>query len=139
MAANLTGIEPTQENADRLFPPNDIGPIWQKDTWGNYVLPEQTLGWEILGWTSSRLGAIRGIGPLELTEEQARVILWFYALDDDGDFAYRQAVYQAFKGAGKDPFAAVICVVELIGPCRFLMLWFSLLLCRKSRRTTRCV
>jgi len=119
LAVDLDGVVPSQEMADKLFPPNDIGPIWQKDSWGNYILPEYTLGWEILGWCTTWLGAIRGTGPLELTDEQARVILWFYALDDDGDFAYRQAVYQAFKGAGKDPFAAVLCVVELIGPCRF--------------------
>ena len=119
MGVDLKDVEPSQEAADELFPPNDIGPIWRKDDDGHWLLPEYTLGWEILGWCSTWLGSIRGTGPLELTEEQARIILWFYAIDDDGEFCYRQAVYQAFKGAGKDPFSAVLCVVELIGPCRF--------------------
>lgn len=119
MAIDLTGIEPSKENAERLFPCNDIGPIWMTDEDGDWLLPEYSIGWDVLGWCAKWLGAIRGTGPLELTPEQARVILWFYAVDEDGDFPYRQAVYQAFKGAGKDPFAAVLCMVELIGPCRF--------------------
>ena len=111
--------EATQENADRLFPPSDIGPIWVKDTFGNWLLPEYTLGWDVIAWAESNLSAIRGSGPLQLTPEQMRVILWYYAIDEDGEFVYEHGVWQAFKGAGKDPFGAVLAVVELIGPCRF--------------------
>ena len=73
--------EATQENADRLFPPSDIGPIWVKDTFGNWLLPEYTLGWDVIAWAESNLSAIRGSGPLQLTPEQMRVILWYYAID----------------------------------------------------------
>lgn len=112
-------LEPTQENADRYFPPDDIGPIWLKDDDGEWLLPEYTLGWDIIAWAEMNLSAIRGEGRLQFTPEQMRVILWHYAIDEDGDFAYEYSVYQAFKGAGKDPFGAVLSIIELIGPCRF--------------------
>lgn len=116
---DLATLEPCQENADKYFPPQDIGPIWQKDTFGQWIYPEQSLGWEAVVWAETNLRALRGNGMLRLTEEQVRVILWMYALNDNGDFTYEYAVYQAFKGAGKDPFGAVLCIIELIGPCRF--------------------
>lgn len=116
---DLSKVEPSQRNADELFPPTDIGPIWQKDENGDWLLPEHTLGWEVIAWAEENLSALRGSGPLELTPEQMRIVLWTYALDEDGEFTYEYAVWQAFKGAGKDPFAAVLAIVELIGPCRF--------------------
>lgn len=119
MAIDLTQIEPTPENAAKYFPPLDIGPIWLKDDDGEWLLPEHTIGWEAIAWAESTLSAIRGEGMLQLTPEQMRVTLWFYAVDDEGDFTYQQAVYQAYKGAGKDPFGAVLAIIELIGPCRF--------------------
>lgn len=112
-------LTPSQELADELYPPTDIGPIWKTDERGVWLLPEYTLGWEAAAWAEVNLNAIRGTGKLELTDEQWRVILWTYEIDEDGDFKNPNAVYQAFKGAGKDPFAAVVCLIELVGPCRF--------------------
>lgn len=117
--ADWTQLEPSQENADKYFPPADIGPIWLKDTWGNWLLPEYTIGWDAIAWAEMNLSALRGGGPLELTPEQMRVMLWHYAIDETGEFTYEYSVYQAFKGAGKDPFGAVMAIIELIGPCRF--------------------
>ncbi|WP_146116605.1 MULTISPECIES: terminase [unclassified Arthrobacter] len=57
--------------------------------------------------------------PWVFTDEQARLTLWLFGLSNDGEFTYRQAVYQALKGAGKDPYAAVLSIVHLIGPCKF--------------------
>lgn len=114
----LENIEPSQENADRFFPPTVIGPVWQRDDDGNWLLPEHTLGWEILGWVSRWIANPKG-GPWKFTAEQTRLILWIYALDDDGNWLYENIVFQALKGAGKDPLAAVIAIIELIGPCRF--------------------
>jgi hypothetical protein len=101
-----------------LFPPTDIGPLWQKDEEGNWLLPEITLGWQVLAWCAEWLQMPDG-SPWIFTDEQARMILWFFAIDERGRFKYRQAVWQALKGAGKDPFAAVLCIVHLIGPCLF--------------------
>lgn len=120
---DLTGVEPSLETAMQFFPPTDIGPLWQTDSDGNFLLPEHTIGYEILGWTYEWLCNPDG-GAWIFTDEQARLILWFYAVGapgtaDDGEFIYRQAVYQALKGAGKDPVAAVLSIVALIGPCLF--------------------
>lgn len=116
---DISAIEPSQENADKYFPPNDIGPIWRKDSFGNWLLPEYTLGWEAVAWAEMNLSSLKGPGRLKLTLEQVRIILWHYALTEDGEFEYEFSVYQAFKGAGKDPFGAVLAIIELIGPCRF--------------------
>jgi len=111
-------IEPSAEAAKELFPPSFIGPTWQKDAAGHWLLPEHTLGWEILGWIAEWL-TFSDDRPWMATPEQARFILWFYALDHRGKFRYRKAVLQRMKGWGKDPVAAVMSIVELIGPSQF--------------------
>jgi len=115
---DLEGVEPSLEAALELFPPEDIGPLWQKDEDGNWLLPEKTLGWEVLGWCAEWLQTPEG-DPWIFTGEQSRLILWLFSVGPDGEFNYRQAVYQALKGAGKDPVAAVLSIVHLIGPCKF--------------------
>ena len=95
-----------------------IGPTWQTTDDGHWLLPEITLGWEVLGWCGRWLQHQPG-RPWKFTDEQARFILWFYAIDDSGEFLYTDAVLQRLKGWGKDPLGACICLVELLGPCRF--------------------
>ncbi|WP_031513684.1 hypothetical protein [Streptomyces sp. NRRL F-5123] len=107
----------TPEEID-LLEPSHIGPTWQKDTFGRWVLPEKTLGWQIAGWCSEYLLAENG-GPWKLTKEQLRFILHWYAVDGAGRFIHRKGVLQRMKGWGKDPLLAVMCLVELVGPSRF--------------------
>jgi hypothetical protein len=118
MPVDLTGLTPSAEAAAELFPPSLIGPTWQRNPDGSWVLPELTLGWDILGWVSIKLTDPDG-EPFTCTPEQARFLLWYYAVDTRGKFIYRQATLQRLKGWGKDPVAAVMCMVELIGPSRF--------------------
>jgi hypothetical protein len=54
----------------------------------------------------------------EFTQSQLRFILWFYALDEDGNWLYRRAVRRLAKGSGKSPFAALMALVELCAPVR---------------------
>ena len=115
---DLEGVEPSLEAALELFPPHDIGPLWQKDEDGHWLLPEKTLGWEVLGWCAEWLQTPEG-EPWIFTGEQSRLLLWLFSVGPDGEFNYRQAVYQALKGAGKDPVAAALSIVHLIGPCKF--------------------
>ena len=115
---DLTGIEPSQEMADKLFPTTYIGPSWQTTPDGEWKLPKRTLGWEILGWCAQWLTTPDG-DPWIFTPEQARLILWLYEVDHRGRRTYRKGVVQRAKGHGKDPFAAAICLVELFGPCKF--------------------
>lgn len=100
------------------YPVNFIGPSWQRGEDGEFVLPERSLGWEIAGWCLRYLRGPGG-GPWRFTDEQFRLVLWWYALDEDGEFVHPQGVIQRLKGWGKDPLAAVLCLVELCGPARF--------------------
>lgn len=95
-----------------------IGPTWKRGENGKFILPERTLGWQILRWASSRVNGDDG-GPFRPTKEQARFILWWYAVDEYGRFIYRDGVFQRLKGHGKDPLVAFIAIIEFLGPCRF--------------------
>lgn len=57
--------------------------------------------------------------PWVYTDEQLRILLRWYAIDDEGRFTYRRGVIRRMKGWGKDPFLASIAAVEMCGPCRF--------------------
>jgi hypothetical protein len=109
--------ELTAEEIEQL-PPTFLGPTWQKDSLGAWVLPKRTLGWQIAGWAAEYLQAENG-GPWKFTREQLRFVLHWYAVDDKGRFINRKGVLQRMKGWGKDPLLAVLCLVELVGPSRF--------------------
>ncbi len=101
--------------------PESIGPTWQRDG-VRWRLPERTLGWSVIDWAAETLlqpdGPTAG-DPWAWTDEQARFLLWWYAVDPAGRFAYRRGVLRRMKGWGKDPFAAALSAVEFLGPCRF--------------------
>jgi hypothetical protein len=101
--------------------PESVGPTWQRDADG-WLLPEFTLGWQVIDWSSHVLLQPDGPNagdPWRWTLEQARFLLWWYAVDDAGRFTYRRGVLRRLKGWGKDPFAAALAAVEFLGPCRF--------------------
>lgn len=116
----------TPEEIDALEPIY-IGPTWKRKGDGSWLLPEdaglKTLGWQVLGWVSKWLNAPDsgpdGRIPWCFTNEQARLILWWFAVNEKGRFIYRKGTLQRLKGHGKDPIAAVLCMVELVGPSRF--------------------
>lgn len=82
----------------------------------------RTLGWDILEWQTKYLlqpdGPEAG-GPWSYTPEQVRFVLWWYAIDEEGRFAYRRGCLRRMKGWGKDPVAASLACTEFVGPCRF--------------------
>jgi hypothetical protein len=84
-------------------------------------IPALTLGWGCIAWITKNL--VQPNGPkagedLRLTESQVRFVLWFYAVDEDGRWLYNRAVRRLAKGSGKSPFAAVLALLELLGPVR---------------------
>jgi hypothetical protein len=87
-----------------------------------FGLPENTLGWAVLAWCSKHLvqpdGPDAGT-PFRFTPEQVRFVLWLYAVDARGRWVYNLAVLRRMKGWGKGPMTAALCLVELLGPCRF--------------------
>ncbi|TET95559.1 MAG: terminase [Dehalococcoidia bacterium] len=89
---------------------------------GPEAIPKHTLGWQILGWTREYLlqpdGPKAG-EPWVFTDEQARFVLNWYAIDQGGRFVYRYGMYRRMKGHGKDPLGAALCCIEFVGPCRF--------------------
>src|SRR5690606_17809050 len=111
--------ELTDDQLREKYAPVCIGPTWKRTGDGGWLLPERTLGWQVLGWAARYLNSPTGEGRFKATPEQARFILWWYAVDEHGVFISRTGVMQRLKGHGKDPLAAMLCLVELVGPSRF--------------------
>ena len=98
------------------------GPSWTRKPDGAWNVPDLTLGWEVITWAHDNL--LQPDGPSagerwNWTDEQVRLLLWWYAVDEHGRFVYRRGTLRRVKGWGKDPFAAALAAVELLGPCRF--------------------
>lgn len=53
------------------------------------------------------------------TLEQARLIVWWYAVDENGKYRYRTGTIRRMKGHGKDPLVAALALAELAGPVAF--------------------
>lgn len=100
----------TAPPTDLEWEPVKVGPTWQWD--GGWLLPEATLGWGFLAWCGYWLRG-KGRKPWKFTPEQARFLLWYYALDSSGDFVYHSAMLQRMKGWGKDPVAATVAAGSL--------------------------
>ena len=79
--------------------PDYLGPTWHKDVDGNFVLPNLSLGKAAIVWMYTWL-QLRG-SPFVPTYEQARFIMWMYALDSRGRFIYRDITLQRLKGWGR--------------------------------------
>lgn len=97
------------------FPPSVVGPTWAKSPSGGWLLPEFTIGWDAVAWASQNLVGPGG-GAWTFTNEQLRFLLWYYATDENGVFLNSTVVLQRCKGWGKDPLAAVVTLVALLGP-----------------------
>jgi len=117
---------------DRTTPPDDltyepvkVGPVWDWSPERGWLLPEASLGWGVLSWSTYWLTG-KGGKPWMWTAEQARVILWLYALALDeahalglADFAAHTYALQRLKGWGKDPTAAGLSASSLHAPVMF--------------------
>ncbi|MGW5735724.1 MULTISPECIES: terminase [Streptomyces] len=81
----------------------------------DYVPPKnRTLAPQILAWTKEHFRS-----DWDYTTEQKKVLARWYEIDDDGAFVYTSGTMRRMKGHGKDPFWASVCLIELLGPCRF--------------------
>lgn len=97
--------------------PSTIGPVWEIDATGHWVLPEFTAGWGLLGHLSYWLNpAYIGKARWEFTAEQARGFLWRWAVDPSGEWRYIDGVLQRVKGHGKDPIIATEALGVANGP-----------------------
>jgi len=85
-------------------------------------LPERTLGYHAAAWMMDNLiqpNGPRAGQPFIPTDRQITFLAHFYALNHKGNFVYRQGIRRLAKGSGKSPFAAAMCLFELLGPCRY--------------------
>lgn len=98
--------------------PDKIGPTWQWKKKDGWLLPEATLGWEALAFPGMWMRGPTG-DAWEYTAEQARFLLWYHALDEDGTHLYHSAAFQRMKGHGKDPIAATVAVSAMLAPLTF--------------------
>jgi hypothetical protein len=58
--------------------------------------------------------------PFILTDEQARLVLRWYAVDvDTGEYLHRRGTIEMAKGWGKSPLAGAIALAEFCGPVVF--------------------
>ena len=107
------------EEVPDVVDPFTLGPTWKRGPDGKFVLPEYTLGWQCLAWTAAYLQHYAG-RPWRYTPEQARLTLWWYAMDPSTNrFLWRDGVIQRLKGWGKDPVVGSWGAFEFVGPCRF--------------------
>lgn len=82
----------------------------------------RTIGYGVVSWAHKWLTQPNGPRAgkrFQVTIRQFRFILWFYAVDDRGEWLFGGAVRRLAKGSGKSPLAAVIALAEFLGPCRF--------------------
>lgn len=83
--------------------------------------PELTLGYEAAAWAEEWLiqpNGPRAKKPFQLTPGQGRFLKWWYAVDADGRWLFHHGVRRLAKGSGKSPFAAVLALLEFLGPVR---------------------
>jgi hypothetical protein len=75
----------------------------------------RSLGYIALDWISEHLPSPGDpASPFIATDDQARFVLRWYALEDG--FVYRRALLQQSKGWGKSPLGAALALFEFAGP-----------------------
>jgi hypothetical protein len=83
--------------------------------------PQLTLGEEAASWAHKWLiqpNGPRAGRPFRLTLDQYRFLVWWYAVDTDGQWLFHHGVRRLAKGSGKSPFAAVLALLEFLAPVR---------------------
>lgn len=90
-------------------------------------VPELTLGYQAAAWAQGDLpefsGLIQPNGPkakqrFQFTLGQLRFLLWWYAVDESGQWLFNHGVRRLSKGSGKSPFAGALSLTEFCGPVR---------------------
>ena len=95
-----------------------------KTVHGGYQLPDRSLGWGVLNWMAHWVVEPFGehIGePFLPTVEEASFVLWWYAVDENGDWSHRDrdmAERRRLAG-GTGLLPAVLDYVDSYGPVEF--------------------
>lgn len=105
---------------------NSIGFTWTKIPDGKgglrWLMPEDLGYSEVVGWACIAFAErwLQQDGkPLQLTNEQMRMLLWINAVDPVTlSFVFPVSALVRIKGAGKDLLQAIMCLFELCGNAR---------------------
>lgn len=92
---------------------DDGGPGWI----GGY----RTLGWELVRWASKFLKQPNGPNAgkwFKWVDSQILFFLWWYAIDEDGDWLFHRGARRLSKGVGKSPSMAIFALGELCANVR---------------------
>ena len=84
-------------------------------------LPDLTLGWEFIRAATKYLRQPNGPKAgtrFAFVDSQVRFLLWWYAVDEAGNWLFHHGVRRLAKGSGKSPFTAVWAIGELCFPVR---------------------
>ena len=81
----------------------------------------RTLGFHAATWAETWL--IQPNGPragkhFVLTGDQLTFLLWWFAVDRNGEWLFNHGARRLAKGSGKSPFAAVLALIEFCAPVR---------------------
>jgi hypothetical protein len=79
-----------------------------------------TLGNVVAEWIAEVLPSLGDPSrPFILTDQQARFVMAWYAIDERGRYLYRRGLVQMAKGWGKSPLGAALVIAEFAGPVLF--------------------
>lgn len=81
-----------------------------------------TIAPDVLAWAEEYLAqpdGERAGDAWRWTSSQARIVQWWYAVDEHGRWLFRRAQVVLPKGAGKSPLAAALACCELAAPVLF--------------------
>lgn len=98
-----------------------VAPVNRLDTLSPFDPSVLTLGNEAMWWAETWLvqpNGPRAGKPFCFTPRQARFLMWWYAIDDDGNWLFHHGVRRLAKGSGKSPFAAALGLIEFCAPVR---------------------
>lgn len=118
-AAELSQLDWSRFNPDQRLVTlprgaiDDGGPGWI----GGY----RTLGWELVRWASKFLKQPNGPNAgkwFKWIDSQILFYLWWYAIDEDGEWLFHRGARRLSKGVGKSPSMAIWGLGELCAPVR---------------------
>jgi hypothetical protein len=84
-------------------------------------IPNLTLGYEVISWATKFLKQPNGPNAgqrFEFVLSQVRFLLWWYAVDEAGEWLFHHGVRRLAKGSGKSPFAALQSLAEFTANVR---------------------
>lgn len=79
-----------------------------------------SVGEQVCTWAEVTLVHPETGEPWRFTHSQARLLAWFYAVDDAGRYLWAHGMACLPKGTGKSPLAAAIACAEFAGPVEFV-------------------